>query len=96
MWKGHVRTNKGTLTPSHVCTPQRSASKHETPENLIHQVYSLAKQMGFEQTPAVSPETDYKPHPLSSEREKEKAGEGGESFELDEKDCIWIHISIKK
>lgn len=33
--------------------------------------------MGFEQTSAVSPETDYKPHPSSAWRERE------ESFEFD-------------
>lgn len=39
--------------------------------------------MGFEQTPAVSPETDYKPHPSSAQRKREAEREGEESIGFD-------------
>lgn len=50
--------------------------------------------MGFEQTQAVSPETDYKPHPLSALREERgrDSGEGGRegSFEIDG-ERLYVH-----
>lgn len=81
------------LAPMHSNSPCNSPSapssallsKHETPENLSHQVYSLAKQMGFWAYSCGFPLRH-----ITYRIQRRKA------LNLLEEDCIWIHISIKK